>query len=117
MNNASRGATIALKGDICDQLESDILYYDWIDQTAIEYFAPLSDDDRLDVVISMISSLVDDGVIVVGDARLAEDIVVIDAWSETGDALVIRMRDTVLSHSGEDRLYCFWIQKREHYLS
>jgi len=97
-----------LETEILSQLEDDILSFGWLRQLA----AP---DLKEEAVFDAAVTLVDSGIVVIGDAKSERGMVIIEKWRETGDDLKGKMRHRVDSASDLDRYSCFWLQLARHH--
>lgn len=96
------------EAEILSQLEGDILSFGWLRQLA----AP---DLKEEAVFDAAATLVDSGIVVIGDAKSERGMVIIEKWRETGSDMKKKMRHRVDSASDMDRDFCFWLQLAKHH--
>ena len=96
------------KAEVLSQLEGDILSFGWLRQLA----AP---DLKEEAVFDAAVTLVDSGLVVIGDAKAERGMVIIEKWRETGSDMKNKMRHRVDSASDMDRDFCFWLQLAKHH--
>lgn len=100
-----------LVAEIKDQLNDDILHFAWMVQIARLLKPGQNETDGIGAVLDSVIELYNDGFIVVGPAREANGMVVIDAWPDTEHDLRARMEFEIAKYEGtQDQDFCFWIQ-------
>ena len=104
-----------LAAEITDQLEDDILHFTWMVQIARLQNLERAESDNISVVLDSVTALHGQGIIVVGNARDANGMMLIDPWPETAQDLRTRMASAIEQSDGDDRDFCFWIQLVEHF--
>jgi hypothetical protein len=102
-------ASQKLEAEILNQLEGDILSFGWLRQLAANN---LNEDAVFDAAVA----LVDSGLVVVGDARSDQGVVIVGKWNEIGRDLKDKMRRRVSSAPESDRDFCFWLQLAKHHV-
>ena len=105
-----------LVAEITSQLEDDILSYGWMLQIA-QLQNPESDDREFaTAVVDSVIKLHNDGLIVVGETQLSNEMVLINPWQEENNALRARMISEITKYNGSvDQTFCFWIQLSEQF--
>lgn len=103
-----------LVSEIKAQLEDDILHFAWILQIARTQNPDHTKSNWLNSVLDSVTALHSSGDIVVGNARTAHGMVLIEPWSEMGQDLRTRMESEI--ETSGDREFCFWIQHVKHFI-
>lgn len=97
------------------QVQDDILHYAWLVQIARLQNPDGSETDWDNAVPDSVTDLHHNGTIVVGNARDADRMVLIDPWQETEEDLRSRMASAIEETDADHRDFCFWIQLTEHF--
>ena len=100
-----------LVAEIRDQLDDDILHFAWMVQISGIQNPDRSEKGNIRAVINFVTKLHGQGEIVVGCARDANGIVLIDPWPQMGQELRRRLVSTIEESDHKDRDFCFWIQR------
>jgi hypothetical protein len=100
---------------IMDQLKDDILDFGWLVQLARLQNPDRANSDHIRMVINCVACLHNEGKMVVGSAHINNGLVLIDPWPETSENLQRRMKRAIRDSVGDDRNYCFWIQRSDHF--
>lgn len=103
-----------LVSEIQEHLEDDILNFAWILQIARTQKPNCRESNWLNSALDSVIALHSSGDIVVGNARTANGIVLIEPWSEIGQDLRTRMESEI--ETSGDREFCFWIQHTKHFV-
>jgi len=115
-NKLERGQTEQrLIDEIIDQLDDDIHHFAWMVQISRLQNPDRSDSDNIRAVIDSVMELHSQAKIVVGNARDANGIVLIDPWPEIGQELRLRIASALAESDGKERDFCFWIQRVEQF--
>lgn len=102
-----------LASEIKAQLEDDILHFAWILQIARTQKPGRTKSNWLNSVLDSVTAIHSSGDIVVGNARTAHGMVLIEPWSEVGQDLRTRMESEI--EASGDREFCFWLQNAKHF--
>lgn len=103
-----------LLAGIRDQLQEDILYFGWLCQIVRLANPHFSDAEKVRTVVDAVTQLCEDGTIIVGGAREADGMVLIDPWPERDSELRAKIASAIHNASERDQSFCFWIQLSEH---
>lgn len=98
--------------EIESQLQDDILHFGWLCQIARDLHPSFAEWEIVDCVISAVSHLAKDRLIVVGAAAETNGMVQIQPWPVRPEELPIQI---IKAMSSGDREFCFWIQLTKHY--
>lgn len=104
-----------LVSEIKAQLEDDILHFAWILQIARTQKPGRTESNWLNSVLDSVTAIHSSGDIVVGNARTAHGMVLIEPWSEVGQDLRTRMESEIEASDGDDFEFCFWLQNAKHF--
>ena len=111
-----------LMAEIQDQLQDDILSFDWLAQIARLEFPNQRERENVAAVIEAVTRLHGQGWIIVGDAKVVDEFCLIEPWPESGQALCDRLESVTApwpepaaameleTAEAEKLRYCFWIQ-------
>lgn len=101
--------------EILDQLEDDILNFEWLVKIAQLQNRDRSELDCVSVILDSVMVLHCNGEIIVGDAIKESDMVLIQPWPEARQELRTRILSTIQTSDRGDRPFCFWIQLTKHF--
>ncbi|WFB35092.1 hypothetical protein P3T73_13075 [Kiritimatiellota bacterium B12222] len=106
---------LEIEKEFLDQLESDILHFRWLCQTA-EEVSDHPHSETQSIVLSTVLRMVEGEKIVVGEAKAVNEMTLIFPFSEKGALLLEKLQTLIReSRDGWDRDFCFWIQLTKHY--
>lgn len=100
--------------EIKDQLHDDILHFGWLCQIARLKNPHSTDAEWIKTVVDVVTSLHQDGIIIVGRAHETDGTVLIDAWPERNHELRARIESAINKANERDRDFCVWIQLVDH---
>lgn len=102
------------RDEVLNHLDDDILSFGWLRQMAERDFGyPIAASRR--AVIEMVFDLVQARIAVVGSAQSRGGMVIIQPWSEKGEALIEKMNQELDAVPPEECDWVFWLQLLEHY--
>ncbi|MCH2182375.1 MAG: hypothetical protein MK108_10250 [Mariniblastus sp.] len=115
-----------LMAEIRNQLQDDILSFEWLAQIARLEFPRQSERENVAAVMEAVTRLHEQGLIMVGEAKVVDEICMIEPWPESGQALCDRLETVTAAWPGpaaameletaeaEQLRFCFWIQWKKH---
>lgn len=115
-----------LMAEIQDQLQDDILSFEWLAQVARLEFPNQSERKNVAAVMEAVTRLHEQGLIIVGEAKVVDEICLIEPWPESGQALSDRLESVTApwpepaaameleTAEAEKLRFCFWIQWKKH---
>ncbi len=110
-----------------EQLQDDMLAFSWLVQMARQLDAERKEPQNVETVIDCVVHLHGEKTVGVGNTVLKNDLCLIDAWPESGQALRARLKSATAEWRGpqhamqlktaeaEKLRFCFWIQLTEDY--
>ncbi|MDH3718769.1 MAG: hypothetical protein OES79_11675 [Planctomycetota bacterium] len=104
-----------LLAEIEAQLNDDILYFAWLFQIVRLQNPGYTEAQCIESVLDAVIHLHQNEIIVVGNAREIDEMVLIQPWPELNDELRARMESAIADSNDRDRDFCFWIQLTKHF--